>query len=278
MGHDLAETEMARAYADIRYVADGGIATITLDRPEKLNALRVQTFEELMSALRAAGADENIGVVVVRGAGRSFCAGGDIDMAQTVLTSEAAGRTHFFERMIGVSDVVVGLGKPVIYSIHGACVGGGAELALFGDLVLADETAYFLFNGTEIGGGNWWGAPQLLPLLIGFRRAQEILYLSSKVDATRAAEIGLVTRVVPAGRLEVETADVCERILDLSEEGLRLTKAGLRSTMQLLLASQASAAELNAAALGKPDLHAAFDAFLEGRTMSWRALRQRGTA
>jgi enoyl-CoA hydratase/carnithine racemase len=266
------------SYQDIDYVTRGGIATITLDRPDKLNALRVQTYEELRSALRAAGADETVGVVVVRGSGRAFCAGGDIEMAQTVLTSEAAGRTHFFERMIGVSDVIVGLGQPVIFAVHGACVGGGAEMALFGDFVLADETAYFVFNGTAIGGGNWWGAQQLLPLVVGLRRAQEILYLSLPVDARRAAEIGLVTRVVPAGGLEEATVDFCERILDLSEEGVRLTKAGLRSTLQLLLASQAAAAELNAAAIGKPDIHAAFDAFREGRTMSWRALRQGGTA
>ena len=236
----------------------------------------MQTFEELRGALQLAGADEAVGVVVVRGAGRAFCAGGDIEMAQTVLTSEAAARTHFFDRMIGVSDVIVGLGKPVVFAIHGACVGGGAELALFADLVVADETAYFVFNGTEIGGGNWWGA-QLLPLMIGLRQAQELLYLSERVDARRAAELGLVTRVVPAGELEEATAAICERILDLSEEGLRLTKAALRPELQLLLTSQAASAELNVAALGKPDLHAAFDAFLEGRPMSWRELRRNAT-
>ena len=259
-------------YDDLTYLSGGGVATVTLNRPGKLNALRVQTFEELRDALRRAGADEMVGVVVVRGAGRAFCAGGDIEMAQTVLTDETAARTHFFDRMIGVSDAVVALGKPVVVSVHGACVGGGAELALFADIVLADETAFFVFNGTEIGGGNWWGA-QLLPLMVGLRRAQEILYLSERVDATRAAEIGLVTRVVPAGALADTTSELCERILDLSEEGIRMTKAGLRPVLQLLLASQAASAELNVAALGKPDLHAAFDAFLEGRAMSWRALR-----
>ena len=147
-------------------------------------------------------------------------------------------------------------------------------MALFGDFVLADETAYFLFNGTKIGGGNWWGAPQLLPLMVGLRRAQEILYLSARVDAKQAAEMGLVTRVVAAGTLEEATAEVCEQILDLSEEGVRLTKAALRPTLQLLLSSQAAAAELNVAAMGKPDLHAAFDAFLAGRSVPWRALRQ----
>jgi enoyl-CoA hydratase/carnithine racemase len=194
----------------------------------------VQTYEELLRALRAAGADETVGVLVVRGAGRAFCAGGDIEMAQTVLTSEAAGRTHFFERMIGVSEVIVGLGKPVVFSIHGACVGGGAEMALFGDVVLADKTAYFVFNGTKIGGGNWWGAPQLLPLMIGLRRAQEILYLSTRVDAKQAAEIGLVTRVVPAGTLEEATAEICDRS-STSPRRSQVDEGRAAPTLQMLL-------------------------------------------
>jgi enoyl-CoA hydratase/carnithine racemase len=261
------------SFEDIAYEVAGGVATITLDRPEKLNALRMQTYEELAAALRRAGADETAGVVVLAGAGRAFCAGGDLEMAQTMLTSEAAGRDHYFGRMIESSSRMLALGKPVICAVQGACVGGGAELALFADLVLADETAFFVFNGTAIGGCSWWGAPQLLPVLVGMRRAEEILYLSRKVKADEAERIGLITRAVPAGELEAATRETCERILDLSEEGVRLTKAALRSTKEQLLATMTAAAEMNVAALGKPDLHAAFDAFLEGRSMSWRELR-----
>jgi enoyl-CoA hydratase/carnithine racemase len=194
-------------------------------------------------------------------------------MAQSLLTSEQAGRTHYFDRMISVSDVVLSIGKPVVFAVHGACVGGGAELALFADFVIADESAYFVFNGTEIGGCSWWGGPQLLPLLVGMRRAEEIMYLSKRVRADEAERIGLINRAVPTGELDSATDEVCERILDLSEEGIRLTKAGFRTTKQLLLAGMSASAELNVAALGKPDLHAAFDAFLEGRKMSWRDLR-----
>jgi enoyl-CoA hydratase/carnithine racemase len=265
--------DCAPVFEDIRYDVSSGIATITLSRPDKLNALGARTYEELREAFSRAGADERVGVVVTKGEGRAFCAGGDIEMAQTLLTSEHAGRTHYFDRMIGVSDVVLSIGKPVLFAVHGACVGGGAELALFADLVIADETAYFVFNGTEIGGCSWWGGPQLLPLLVGMRRAEEIMYLSKRVRADEAAAIGLITRAVPAGELEAAADEVCQRILDLSEEGVRLTKAGLRSTKQLLLASMSAHAELNVGALGKPDLHAAFDAFLQGRKMSWRDLR-----
>ena len=117
--------------------------------------------------------------MVVRGAGRAFCAGGDIEMAQTVLTSEAAGRTHFFDRMIGVSDVIVGLGKPVVFAIHGACVGGGAELALFADLVARRRDGVLRLQRDGDRRRQLVGAPQLLPLMVGLRQAQEMLYLSS---------------------------------------------------------------------------------------------------
>jgi enoyl-CoA hydratase/carnithine racemase len=260
-------------FEDILYDVSGGVARITFNRPDTLNSLRIKTFDELVAALRLADEDETVGVVVVAGAGRAFCAGGDVEMAQTMLTSERAGRHHFFGRMMMASDLAVALSKPVICSVQGACVGGGAELTMFADMVIADETAYFLFNGTAIGGCSWWGAPQLLPLYVGMRKAEEILYLSRRVTAEEAGRIGLVTRVVPAGELETATNELCDSILDLSEEGMRFTKSALRSVKELVLASMSASAEMNASALGKGDLHAAFDAFREGRTMSWRALR-----
>ena len=264
---------MSRAeFHDLLYDVSGGVATITLNRPDKLNALRERSFEELADALRRAGADEQAGVVVLTGAGRAFCAGGDLTMAQSVLTSEQAGRHHYFGRMIPASDVIVAIDKPVVCAVKGACVGGGAELMTFADYVIADETAFFMFNGTSIGGCSWWGA-QLLPLQIGLRRAEEILYFSSRVDAGEAARIGMINRVVSSGELETATSAVCEALLDLSEDGLRLTKATLRSVKQEMLSSMSSAAEMNVSALGKPQLHAAFAAFLDGREMSWRELR-----
>lgn len=265
-------------FEDILYEVDGGIASITLNRPEKLNALRIKTFEELAAALRLAAEDETAGVVVIAGAGRAFCAGGDVEMTTTMLTSASAGRYHFFGRMLTLSNLVLALSKPVVCAVQGAAVGGGAELTVFADMVIADKTAYFLFNGTAIGGCSWWGAPQLLPVLVGVRKAEEILYLSTRVGADEAARLGLITQVVPAGELEAATSEMCNRILDLSEEGMRYTKAALRSVKELLLASMSASAEMNASALGKGDLHAAFEAFRDRRSMSWRELRPGLTA
>ena len=260
-------------FEDILYDVSDGVARITFNRPDKLNALRIKTFEELAAALRLAGEDENAGVVVIAGNGRAFCAGGDVEMTTTMLTSAGAGRYHFFGRMLTVSNLVLALSKPVICAVQGAAVGGGAELTLFADMVIADETAYFVMNGTAIGGCSWWGGPQLLPVMVGLRKAEEILYLSSRVAADEAARLGLITQVVPAGTLEAAATEMCDRILDLSEEGMRYTKAALRSVKELLLASMSASAEMNASALGKGDLHAAFEAFRDKRPMSWRDLR-----
>ena len=253
-------------------VRDGGRDRLDHAHDPKLNALREQTFEELIAALRAAGVDETVGVVAIAGSGRAFCSGGDIGMAQTVLTGERAGRHHYFGRMIEVSKLMLSLDVPVVCAVHGPCVGGGAELVTFADVVVAGESAFFEFNGTAIGGGNWWGTTQLLPVLTGMRRAEELLYLSRRVTADEAERIELVTQVVLDERLVATLDEVCQRVLDLSADGIRLTKAGLRSTKELLLISMSAAAEANVSALAKPEPHAAFDAFLEGRTMSWRAL------
>jgi enoyl-CoA hydratase/carnithine racemase len=146
---------------------------------------------------------------------------------------------------------------------------------LFCDYVIAAEEAFFIFNGTQIGGCSWWGAPQLLPVLVGLRRAEEILYESRRVEAAEAERIGLITRAVPRSLLQSEVDSRCERLLDLSAEGLRLTKAGLRATKELLLATMTVQADMNAAATAGPDLHHAFDAFLAGERMDWRAARPR---
>jgi enoyl-CoA hydratase/carnithine racemase len=110
-------------------------------------------------------------------------------------------------------------------------------------------------------------------VLVGMRKAEEMLYLSERVGAAEAARIGLINRVVPSGELAAATDGVCQRLLDMSEKGLRLTKSGLRATKELLLASMSAGAEANVAAVASPELHAAFDAFTEGREMSWRSLR-----
>jgi enoyl-CoA hydratase/carnithine racemase len=264
--------DAAPGYGDLLYVVDGGVATITLNRPGKLNALREQTFEELADALRRADRDPAIGVVVLAGStdSRAFCAGGDLQMATAMRSAEEI-RDHYFNRMVTLSRAVLDAGKPVLCAIHGACVGGGAELSLFCDQVIVAEEGFLSFNGTEIGGASWWGAPQLMPLMVGFRRAEEILYSARRVGGTEAAEIGLATRAVPADRLDAAVGEACGLLLDRSAEGLRQTKAGMRATKEIVLATMSAAAESSVG--GHPGVVAAFEAFLRGKSIDWRAQR-----
>jgi enoyl-CoA hydratase/carnithine racemase len=263
-----------RRYGDLRVDVDAGVATLTIDRPEALNALRIQTFEELERGLREADSNPSVGVVVIAGSkeSKAFCAGGDVRMA-TELTTTAAIREHYFHRMQRLSWLVVNSGKPVICAVGGPAIGGGAELSLFCDFVIASEDAYFSFNGTEIGGSCWWGAAQLLPVMVGLRAAEDILYTSRRVGAPEAAKLGLISAAVPAASLDRAVSERCELLLERSEEGIRLTKAALRATKEILLATMATSAEQAVAAHEGSDVIAAFDAFLAGGRIDWRARR-----
>jgi len=265
----------AVAYEDLLYAVEGGVATVTLNRPAKLNALRERTFEELADAVRRADTEPSVGAIVIAGSpdSRAFCAGGDLGMATAMRTADAI-RDHYFNRMSLLSRRVLDAGKPVVAAVGGACVGGGAELALFCDQVIVAEEAFFAFNGTEIGGASWWGAPQLLPLMVGLRRAEEILYSSRRVGGGEAAAIGLATRAVPGAELDAAVRDTCELLLDRSAEGLRQTKAGLRATKEILLATMSAAAESSVG--GHPGVVAAFEAFIGGERIDWRAQRAAG--
>ena len=261
-------------YTDLHYAVTAGVATITISRPDRRNALRIETYAELAAALEEAGADGQVGVVVITGAGdRAFSAGGDLEMARETLTTIRAARTHSFQRMLRVSALMTAIGAPVLCAVNGASVGGGAELVCFADLVIAADTATFCYNGTKVGGCSWWGAPQLLPLMVGLRRAKEILYLSATLTAAQALEYGLVNRVVPVGQLRGATAELADQLLGLSAKGMRQTKAALRPVRELMLLSMSSAAEQNASAVAGPDIQQAFQAFLDKGTIDWRSTR-----
>ena len=259
-------------YEAITFEKTDGIARLTLNRPDQLNALKARDYDDLTLAVLEATADDEVGVILISGNGRAFCAGGDLKEADVELVSESTSRQQFFRRMILLGEAMLHSSKPVVCAVHGACVGGGAELALFADLVIVDATAYFLFNGTAIGGANWWGAAALLPAKVGLGRAEEILYFSRRVTGAEAVELGLANRLAD-GDLEEQATRMCNELLNLSEGGIRLTKSALRTTKEMLLVGMTSHAEANVAALESPAFKAARSAFLGDAGLSWRDLR-----
>ncbi|HYK04510.1 MAG TPA: enoyl-CoA hydratase [Thermoanaerobaculia bacterium] len=191
-------------------VADA-VATITLNRPDKLNAFTGSMREDLLEALRACERDKTVRVVVLTGAGRAFCAGGDVEyMASLQQTNDVES----FRKLLDAGrDIVLQLAsmpKPVIASVNGVAAGAGCNLALACDFRIASDTAKLSESFVKIGLHPDWGGTWLLPRLIGPSRAFELLASGRMVDATEALAIGMVDRVVLAAELAGEAAKLAQ--------------------------------------------------------------------
>ena len=194
------------AFEQIRYDAAGGVVIVTLNRPEKLNAVTAVLIRELLDAFDAADADDAVRVVIVTGAGRAFCAGGDVrDFADNlehigVLIKELTTYLHGTVSRFCRSD------KPVIMAVNGIAAGGGLSFALSGDLVVAAESARLTMAYSRIAATPDGSSSYFLPRLIGLRRAMELYFTNRVLTAREALEWGLVTRVVPDAELAAAVA------------------------------------------------------------------------
>ena len=194
---------------------ENAIATITLSRPEKLNAFTGTMREDLLAALRTCDEDETVRAVVITGAGRAFCAGGDVEYMATLQKSNDIAA---FRKLLDAGrDVVlqlVSMEKPVIASINGVAAGAGCNLALACDYRIASDEAKLAETFVRIGLHPDWGGTWLLPRLVGRGRAMEILMSGRMVGAAEALVIGMVDRVVPAADLAGETEKLARSIAD----------------------------------------------------------------
>jgi 2-(1,2-epoxy-1,2-dihydrophenyl)acetyl-CoA isomerase len=189
------------------------ITTITLDRPEKLNAFSGTMREELLDALRAAAGDRNCRVVVITGAGRAFCAGGDIEYMSGL---QKNGDVEAFRKLLDAGrDIVTQIAempKPVIASVNGVAAGAGCNLALACDYRIASDNAKLGETFVKIGIHPDWGGTWFLPRLVGPSRALELLTTGRMVDAAEALAIGMVDRVVPLSDLPSHTTSLAHAI------------------------------------------------------------------
>jgi len=184
----------------------GGVCTLTLDRPEKLNALDTTSFEELDAHLGALEQDEGtVGCVVLRGAGKAFCAGADLKALAD--TTRPPPPPTFKPRII---ERLGRLKQPVIAAVHGVCYTGGLELALASDFIVADTTARFADTHGKWGLVAAWGMSQRLPRRIGLPAAKRMMMTARVVEATEAKELGLVDLLAPEGQLD----EVLKHFLD----------------------------------------------------------------
>lgn len=182
------------------------IATITLNRPDKLNAFTGTMREDLLDALRACDEDDGVRVVVLTGAGRAFCAGGDVEyMSRLQETNDVASFRRLLDAGRDVILQIASMRKVVLASVNGVAAGAGCNLALACDYRLASDGAKFSESFVKIGLHPDWGGTWLLPRLAGRARALELLMSGRMVDAEEALAIGMVDRVVPAAELAAET-------------------------------------------------------------------------
>lgn len=260
------------AYEDILYEKVDGVAAITINRPQKLNALRSQTIEELTSALRDASSDGRVGAIVIRGSGgRAFSVGGDVEEMKD-LTREA-GRI-FLGKFLDLILAIRRAPQPVLAAIRGYCLGGGNEINLACDLSLAAEDATFGQVGPKVGSSPLMGGTQLLPKTLGEKRAKEVIFLCRQYTAQEAYAMGWVNRVVPPEALDQEVKAWCEEILSVSPQALRIAKLSLHFESDHLYPSYLHALELLSSLYGTEEFQEGMRAFFERRRPDFARFRR----
>jgi enoyl-CoA hydratase/carnithine racemase len=202
-------------------------ATITLNRPERLNAFDFRMLRELARAAEDASWDDDIRVVVVTGAGRAFCVGADLKEWQAAYLGNPSAYWKWFGAFKDMHDRLREIGKPTLARINGICVGGGNELQMACDLAVIVDDAYIRHVGLEHGSVPAGGATQWLPVMVGERRAREIVMLCEQIPAAQAAEWGLVNRAVPAAELDATIDELVEKLAAKLPQTTRYAKQQL---------------------------------------------------
>lgn len=256
--------------AELEVGIEGGVATLTLNRPEVRNALGNEMRAMLREWLPRLEEDPAVRCVVLRGAGGNFMAGGDLANMSSILEGDPAGfRSHFLERVNSMNSFLFAMRrmpKPVIASVAGAAAGAGVSVALAADLVIAAEDAFFMLSHAKVGTTPDGGATFQLPRTIGIKKAMEMVLLAKPVSAQQAADLGLVNLVVPAERLEAETAELAGRLVGGPTRVYGRAKALLYRSIETPFEAQIQAeAESFADCASEQDFREGVDAFLKKR-------------
>jgi 2-(1,2-epoxy-1,2-dihydrophenyl)acetyl-CoA isomerase len=252
----------------ITTASTGSVATITLNRPDKLNAFSGTMREDLLAALRAAADDAEVRVIVLTGAGRAFCAGGDVDYMSGL---QKQGDVQAFRKLLDagrdVVSTIAAMDKPVIASVNGVAAGAGCNLALACDYRIASDTAKLAETFVKIGMHPDWGGTWLLPRLVGPGRALELLTTGRMVDANEALAIGMVDRIVPLADLPEQTLTLARAIAIGPPQAIADIKRALTASRTNLLPAQVELeSEHQVRAFLSRDAGEGMAAFFEKRT------------
>lgn len=247
---------------------DSGVATITLNRPERLNALTFEVYRELTDTFAALRDEQEVRVVVITGSGRAFCSGGDVhDIIGELFARDMEGLLEFNRMTCELVHKIRTLHKPVIASINGTAAGAGACIALASDIRIASEDARIAFLFVKVGlSGADMGAAYLLPQTVGLAKATELLYTGDFISAAEAERIGLYNRVVPAAQLPDVTREFAERLAKGPAFALAKTKELLNRELDVSLEMALKCeAQAQAVCMQHPDYREAYEAFVAKR-------------
>ncbi len=246
-------------YENIIFEKEENIAIITFNRPEAMNALNNQTRAEFRAAIDDVAEDDAIKVLILTGSGKAFVAGSDI--------KEFSATTPFAaHNIMRLGEMVEKLEKPVIAAVNGFCLGGGNEIAMGCDIIIASEKAKFGQTEINIGIIPGGGGTQRLPRLIGVCRAKELIYTGDIIRAEEADRLGLVNRVVPMDELMPAAKELARKIAAKSAAALKLAKTAINHGMQTNLESGLKYEyELYSLSLSLEDKSEGVNAFLEKR-------------
>jgi enoyl-CoA hydratase/carnithine racemase len=250
------------------YEERDAVATITLNRPERLNALTFEIYRELTDTFAALRTNTGVRAVVITGAGRAFCSGGDVhDIIGELFKRDIEGLLEFTRMTCELVRNLRALPKPVIASLNGTTAGAGACIALAADIRIASPAAKIAFLFVRVGlSGADMGAAFLLPRIVGLTKATELLYTGDFLSAEEAAAIGLYNRVVPAEELAAVTQEFAARMARGPAFALAMTKEMLNREMEVSLDTALEwEAQAQSVCMQHPDYREAYEAFVEKR-------------
>ena len=268
-----ASAPLTTQWEHFDFAVDGPVATVTLNRPDKLNALTFEAYADLRDLLTELPHHAGVKVLVVRGEGRGFCGGGDVNEIIGELIAMKADDLMRFTKMTG--EVIRAMREcpvPVIARIQGIAAGAGSVIALAADFRVVGRSGRFAFLFTRVGlSGGDMGAAYLLPRVVGLGRATQLLMLGDTIDAETADRYGLVSRLVPDEELDAAVAALAVRLASGPTLALSQTKSLLTRELDMPLSASVELDAMTQALLMTTDDHAEFHAaFNAGRAPLWK--------
>lgn len=247
---------------------DTSVATITLNRPERLNALTFEVYDELQSTFRALDAEPGVRAILITGAGRAFCSGGDVeDIIGALFEKDEEGLLEFTQMTCNLILAIRQCRRPVIAAVNGTVAGAGAVIATACDIRIAGENAKIAYLFTKVGlSGADMGVAWLLPRIVGLAHASELLMTGDFIDAAEAHRIGLYNAVVPQDEVLEVARSMAEKLARGPSYALEVTKRALdqEASLDLVTALEAEA-EAQAKCMLNPNFREAYEAFTEKR-------------